>query len=246
MNELAGKAALVTGGSRGIGAAIALRLARNGADVALTYVQAPDRAAAVVREIEQLGRRGLAIAADAADPVAVKAAVERAASELGRLDILVNNAGVAPYGPLEDVQIEEIDRTLAIHVRAAYVASQAAARHLPDGGRIISIGSSLAERVPYPGWTLYSMSKSALIGLTKGLARDLGPAGVTANLVHPGSTDTEMNPADSPEAEFERGFTALGRYAQPDDIAATVAHLAGPAGAYITGAALTVDGGVTA
>ncbi|MFI0453534.1 SDR family NAD(P)-dependent oxidoreductase [Actinomadura sp. 6N118] len=246
MNELAGKTALVTGGSRGIGAAIALRLARNGADVALTYVQAPDRAATVVREIEQMGRRGMAIAADAADPAAVKAAVERAASELGRLDILINNAGIAPYGPLEDVPVEEIDRTLAIHVRAAYVASQAAARHLPDGGRIINIGSSLAERVPSPGWTLYSMSKSALIGLTKGLARDLGPSGVTANLVHPGSTDTEMNPADSPEAEFERGFTALGRYARPDDIAATVAHLAGPAGAYITGSAITVDGGVTA
>ncbi|MFP3965178.1 SDR family oxidoreductase [Actinomadura fulvescens] len=248
MGELAGKVALVTGGGRGIGAAIALRLARNGADVALTYVQAPERAAAVVREIEKLGRRGLAIAADAADPEAVTSAVERAATELGRLDILVNNAGIAPYGPLEDVRIEEVDTTLAIHVRAAYVASQAAAHHLRDGGggRIISIGSSLAERVPYPGWTLYSMSKSALIGLTKGLARDLGPAGITANLVHPGSTDTEMNPADSPDADFERGFTALGRYARPDDIAATVAHLAGPAGAYITGTAITVDGGVTA
>ncbi|MFG2000411.1 SDR family NAD(P)-dependent oxidoreductase [Spirillospora sp. NPDC048911] len=246
MNELAGKAALVTGGSRGIGAAIALRLARNGADVALTYVRSEDRAAAVVRQIERLGRCGLAIAADAADPVAVRAAVDRAARGLGRLDILVNNAGIAPYGPLADVTAEEIDKTLAIHVRAAYVASQAAARHLPEGGRIISIGSSLAERVTSPGWTLYAMSKSALIGLTKGLARDLGPDGITANLVHPGSTDTEMNPADSPEAEAERAFTALGRYADPDDIAATVAHLAGPAGAYLTGSAITVDGGVTA
>ncbi|WP_067467899.1 SDR family oxidoreductase [Actinomadura macra] len=244
--EQAGRAALVTGGGRGIGAAIALRLARDGADVAVTYVRAPERAAEIVRQIEAVGRRGLAVAADAADPVAVTAAVDRAAAEFGRLDILVNNAGIAPYGPLEDVRPEEIDRTLAIHVRAAFVAAQAAARHLGPGGRIVNIGSSLAERVPYPGWTLYAMSKSALIGLTRGLARDLGPRGITANVVQPGSTDTEMNPADSPDAEYERGFTALGRYGRAEEVAAMVAHLAGPGGGYVTGASIAVDGGYAA
>jgi NAD(P)-dependent dehydrogenase (short-subunit alcohol dehydrogenase family) len=172
--------------------------------------------------------------------------VDRTAAEFGRLDILVNNAGVAPYGPVEDVSAGELDRTLAIHVRAAFVAAQAAARHLTPGGRIVNIGSSLAERVPYPGWTLYAMSKSALTGLTRGLARDLGPRGITANVVQPGSTDTEMNPAGSPEAEYERGFTALGRYARTEEIAAMVAHLAGPGGDYVTGAAIAVDGGYSA
>ncbi|GAA1589086.1 SDR family oxidoreductase [Actinomadura kijaniata] len=246
MAELEGKTALVTGGSRGIGAAIALRLARDGADVALTYVSAADRAAAVVAEIERRGRRALAIRADSADPGAVTAAVERTAAELGGLDILVNNAGIAPYGPLEDARLEDLDRALAIHVRAAFAAAQAAARHLPPGGRIISIGSSLVERVPDPGWTLYATSKAALVGLTRGLARDLGPRGITAVLVHPGSTDTDMNPADAPEAEAERRHTALGRYADPGDVAATVAHLAGPGGAYVTGASILVDGGVAA
>lgn len=243
---LTGRAALVTGGGRGIGAAIARRLARDGADVAVTYVQAPGRAAEVVRAVEEEGVRGLAIAADAADPAAVTAAVDRTAAEFGRLDILVNNAGIAPYGPLEDVVPADVDRTLAIHVRAAFLAAQAAARHLGPGGRVINVGSSLAERVPYPGWTLYAMSKSALTGLTRGLARDLGPRGITANVVHPGSTDTEMNPADSPEAEFERGFTALGRYGRPEEVAAMVAHLAGPGGDYVTGASIPVDGGYTA
>ncbi|MGH3239081.1 MAG: SDR family NAD(P)-dependent oxidoreductase, partial [Spirillospora sp.] len=179
-------------------------------------------------------------------PAAAAGAVDRAAAELGRLDILVNNAGIAPYGPLEDVTAAELDLTLALHVRAAFVASQAAARHLGPGGRIVNIGSSLAERVPYPGWTLYAMSKSALTGLTRGLARDLGPRGITANVVQPGSTDTEMNPADSPDAEFERGFAALGRYGRAEEIAAMVAHLAGPGGDYVTGAAIAVDGGFAA
>ncbi|GAA1845066.1 SDR family oxidoreductase [Actinomadura bangladeshensis] len=244
--QLDGRTALVTGGGRGIGAAIALRLARDGADVAVTYLRAPERAAEVVREIEAAGRRGLAIAADAADPAAAAAAVDRVAAEFGRLDILVNNAGIAPNGPLEDVSAEELDLTIDVHVRAAFVTAQAAARHLGPGGRIVNIGSSLAERVPYPGWTLYAMSKSALTGLTRGLARDLGPRGITANVVQPGSTDTEMNPADSPDAEFERGFTALGRYGRAEEIAAMVAHLAGPGGDFVTGAAIAVDGGYAA
>jgi NAD(P)-dependent dehydrogenase (short-subunit alcohol dehydrogenase family) len=246
MSGLEGKVALVTGGSRGIGAAISRRLAREGAGVALTYLSAADRAKAVVAEIEAEGRRGLAIPADSADPAAVVAAVERTVDELGRLNILVNNAGIFPNGPLEDVSLEEVDRTLAVHVRAVFVASQAAARHMGDGGRIISIGSCFAERVPYPGVSLYAMSKSALIGLTKGLARDLGERGITATLVHPGSTDTEMNPADGEGADEERGFIALGHYGSTEDIAATVAHLAGEGGGYITGTSIAVDGGYAA
>ena len=246
MTQLAGKVALVTGGSRGIGAAIAKRLAREGADVALTYLSAADRAKAMVAEIEAEDRRGLAIRADGADPKAVVAAVERTVAELGRLDVLVNNAGVFPNGPLEEVSLAEVDRTLAVHARAAFVAAQASSRYMEAGGRIISIGSCLAERVPYPGVSLYAMSKSTLVGLTKGLARDLGERGITANLVHPGSTDTEMNPTDDPAAAEERNFIALGHYGSAEDIAATVAHLAGDGGAYITGASIAVDGGFAA
>ncbi|MGJ6962237.1 SDR family NAD(P)-dependent oxidoreductase [Streptosporangium sp. G11] len=240
------RVAFVTGGSRGIGAAIAVRLAAEGADVVITYARSAERAAAVVKEIEAAGARGLALAVEAADAGALVAAVERTVAEFGRLDIVVGNAGVASFGPLEEVTLAEVDSVLAIHSRASFVLAQAAARHMGRGGRIICVGSSLAERVPYPGWTLYAMSKSALTGLTKGLARDLGPRGITANLVHPGSTDTEMNPADGPGAEEERRFTALGRYCSPDDIAATVSHLAGEGGGNITGATITVDAGTTA
>ncbi|CAN5310547.1 SDR family oxidoreductase [soil metagenome] len=246
MAGLMGKAALVTGGSRGIGAAIATRLAHDGADVALTYLTAEDRARAVVKEVTATGRRGLALRADSGDADAVEAAVERAAADLGRLDILVNNAGIFPVGPLEDVTREEVDRTLAIHVRAVFVASQAAARQMTSGGRIISVGSCFAERVPYPGVTLYAMSKAALTGLTRGLARDLGPRGITAVVVHPGSTDTDMNPADSHEADLERSLTALGRYADAAEIADMVAHLAGDGGRYVTGTSVAVDGGFAA
>jgi NAD(P)-dependent dehydrogenase (short-subunit alcohol dehydrogenase family) len=242
-HPLTGKVALVTGGSRGIGAAIAKRLAQDGADVALTYVSAPDKAQAVVADIAGIGRRGLAIQADSTDPGAIVAAIDRTVAELGRLDILVNNAGIFPNGPLEAVTIEVVDRTLSIHVRAAFVAAQAAARHMGSGGRILSIGSCLAERVPAPGMTLYAMSKSALTGLTKGLARDLGPRGITANVVHPGPIDTDMNPADGPGADEERKLLATGAFGNAADVAATVAHLAGEGGRYITGAAIAVDGG---
>jgi len=240
------KVALVTGGSRGIGAAVAVRLAAEGSDVVITYARSAERAAAVVKEIEATGARGLAVAAEAADAGTLVSAVERTVAEFGRIDIVVSNAGVASFGPLEEVTLDEVDRVLAIHSRASFVVAQAAARHMGGGGRIICVGSSLAERVPYPGWTLYAMSKSALVGLTKGLARDLGPRGITANLVQPGSTDTEMNPADGPGADEERRFTALGRYCDPADIAATVAHLAGEGGGNITGATVTVDAGATA
>ncbi|GAB3210888.1 SDR family NAD(P)-dependent oxidoreductase [Marinactinospora thermotolerans] len=246
MGSLDGKVALVTGGSRGIGAAIVGRLAAEGAAVAFTYNASPDRAKEVVRGVEEAGGKAIAIQADATDPQAVTSAVDQAAAELGGLDILVNNAGIFPYGSIEELTLDDYENTMAIHVRAVFVAVKAAVRHMGEGGRIISIGSSLVERVPGPGISLYSMSKSSLVGFTKGLARDLGPRGITATVVHPGSTDTEMNPADSEEAEAERAVTALGRYGTTADIAATVAHLAGPAGAYITGTSITVDGGVTA
>ena len=246
MSEFNGRVALVTGGSRGIGAAICRRLARGGADVAFTFLRSESAAEAVLGAIEAAGRRALAKRVDAADPLAVQRMVDDVVTRFSRLDILVNNAGIFPSGPLEDVTLEEIDRTLAVHVRAVFVACQAAARHLRDGGRIISIGSCFAERVPYGGVSLYAMSKAALVGLTKGLARDLGPRGITVTLLHPGSTDTDMNPADGPAADDERKLIALGQYARPEDIAEAVAFLASNGSRYITGASLAVDGGFAA
>ena len=243
---LEGKVALVTGGSRGIGAAVALRLAAAGADVAITYQSSKERAEGVAARVREMGRRAMTIAADNEDADAVVHAVERAAEELGRLDVLVNNAGIFPYGPLEEVTREEVDRTLGVHVRASFLAAQAAARHMGGGGSIVCIGSSLAERVDAPGMTLYSTSKAALGGLVRGLARDLGPRGITANVVHPGPVDTEMNPADGEAAGAQRAATALGRFGTADEIAATVLHLAGPGGRFITGAAIVVDGGSNA
>ncbi|WFB11883.1 SDR family oxidoreductase [Streptomyces sp. LX-29] len=245
MPALHGKVALVTGGSRGIGAAVARRLAAAGADVALTYQRGADSAADVVDAVKAVGRRGLAIQADSGDVAAVTAAVDETVATLGRIDILVNNAGVFPVGPVEELGAEEFDRAVAVNVRAPYLASRAAARHMTDGGRIISIGSNVAERTVFPGLTLYALTKTALIGMTKGLARELGPRGINANVVHPGATDTDANPAHGPNAATISGFTALGRYAAPDEIAATVVHLAGDGGAYITGAAIAVDGGFT-
>jgi NAD(P)-dependent dehydrogenase (short-subunit alcohol dehydrogenase family) len=246
MGVLAGRVALVTGGSRGIGAAVARGLAEDGADVAVTYLRAADRARQTVRHITDLGRRGLAVAVDSADPVALTAAVDEVAATLGGLDILVNNAGVFPFGPVDAVSDADLDHALAVNVRAPFVAARAAARHMRGDGRIITIGSCFAERVPYGGVALYAMTKSALVGMTKGLARDLGRRGITVTVVHPGSTDTDMNPADGDGADAERAFIALGRYADPDEIAGTVRHLAGPGGRYITGTALAVDGGFAA
>lgn len=245
MNELDNRVALVTGGSRGIGAAVAVRLAESGADVAITYQSDAESAAAVVDRITALGRRGLAVAADSGDPDAMVSAVDRVAAELGRLDVLVNNAGVFLVGPLDTLGPAEFERTIAVNVRGPFVAAQAAARHLGEGGRIISIGSNVAERAVFPGFTLYALSKAALVGMTRGLARDLGARGVAVTLVQPGPTDTASNPADGPGAEVVRGFTALGRYAEPAEIAEVVAHLAGPGGGYVTGAVIAVDGGFT-
>lgn len=246
MRQLEGRSALVTGGSRGIGAAIARRLAREGANVAITYARSGDRAREVVEDMTALGVRALAVRAEATDVDALRDAVARAATAFGGLDVLVNNAGIAAHGPFEDVTVDAVDRILAIHARAAFVLVQAAVPHMGAGGRIVGVGSSLAERVPYPGWALYAMSKSALIGLTKGLARDLGPRGITANLVNPGPTDTASNPADGPMADTIAGLTALGRYARPEEIADVVAYLAGPGAGYLTGAVVDVDGGFSA
>lgn len=243
MTQLTGKVALVTGGSRGIGAAIAARLARDGADVALTYVSGAAKAGDVVTEIQRTGRRGIAIAADSADPAAVRAAVERTVAELGRIDILVNNAGVIVAKPINALTLDDFDQTVAINLRAVFVASQAVAIHLGEGGRIITIGSNLAERVPTPGLSLYSLSKAALIGLTKGMARDLGPRGITVNIVHPGSTNTDMNPASGEHADSRRSIMAIPRFAEPQEIAGLVAWLASEESRSMTGAGLTIDGG---
>lgn len=246
MSDLTGRVALVTGGSRGIGAATALRLARDGADVAITYASSPDKAQAVVQSVQALGRRAIAIHADSADADAVVAAVERTVAELGRLDILVNNAGVFSYKPFEEVSREEYAAMMAINVQAPFVAAQAASRHLAGGGRIVTIGSCLGERVGGPNMALYSASKAAVIGLTKGLAQDLGPRGITSNVVQPGPIDTDMNPADGEGADVQRAGLPLRRYGRSEDIAAMVAHLAGPAGDFITGAVISVDGGFSA
>ncbi|MEU6426729.1 3-oxoacyl-ACP reductase family protein [Microbispora sp. NPDC046973] len=245
MSDLTGKVALVTGGSRGIGAAISKRLAQAGAAVALTYVEAADRAREVAEQIEAHGGRAAVIQADLAQPQAAAEAVEQTVRELGRIDILVNNAGFLAYGPLAEVSPADLDRALAVDVRSVFLAAQAAARHMGDGGRIISIGSCFNGRVPGSNFVLQATAKSALVGLTKGLARELGPLGITATIVDPGPIDTDMNPADGETSEFQRSLTALGRYGEAEDIAAAVAYLAGPGGGYVTGTALAVDGGYT-
>ncbi|MEU7138691.1 SDR family oxidoreductase [Nocardia sp. NPDC046473] len=246
MSDLTGKVALVTGGSRGIGAAIARKLAADGADVAITYQSAEVPAKSVVAEIESLGRRAVAIQADSADAGDVVRSVHQAAADLGRLDILVNNAGIFPAKPFEEFTVEEVDRALNIHARAAFVGAQAAVAHMTDGGRIISVGSNLSEHTHFAGLSLYNLSKSALNGFTKALARELGPRDITVNLLQPGSTVTDMNPLDGGHYDQQVGLTALGRFAAPEDMAAMVAFLAGETGRSITGSIFTVDGGTNA
>lgn len=245
-HQLENKRALVTGGSRGIGAAIVLRLAHEGVNVALTYVSKPDQADKVVSAARELGVKSLAIRADSADAQAVVAAVEQTVCEFGGIDILVNNAGIGVMAPLEDYRLEDFDRTLAVNVRAVFVATQAAVRHMQEGGRIINIGSCNAERVPFAGAGVYAMSKAALVGLVKGLARDLGPRGITINNVQPGPVDTDLNPADSDFAKKVMSVMAVPRYASGDEIASLVAYLASPEAAFVTGASLTIDGGFSA
>ena len=244
--SLKNKRALVTGGSRGIGAAIVKRLASEGVDVALTYASSGDQANEVVRAAQALGVNAQAIQADSADASAVVAAVERAAETLGGIDILVNNAGVAIIGPIDKFKLEDFDRTFAVNVRAVFVAIQTAIKHMKEGGRIINIGSTNAERMPFAGGGVYAMSKSALKGLVQGLSRDLGPRGITINNVQPGPIDTDLNPATGEFAETLMKLNALPRYGRAEEVAAMVAYLAGPEAAYVTGANLTIDGGFSA
>jgi 3-oxoacyl-[acyl-carrier protein] reductase len=244
--KLEAKVALVTGGSRGIGAAIAKRLAADGANVAITYAKDAKAASAVVEAIERAGGKAVAIQAEASDAEAVKGAVEKTAKTFGRLDVLVNNAGTAIPKPFEETTLEEMDRVIDINIRGTFVATQEALRHMKSGGRIITIGSCVGERNMTPGLTPYCATKGALKMFTQGLAREVGSRGITVNNVQPGPIDTELNPAAGDWATPQIANTALGRYGHVDEVAALVAFVAGPEASYITGANLTVDGGTNA
>jgi 3-oxoacyl-[acyl-carrier protein] reductase len=244
--KLEGKIALITGGSRGIGAAIAKRLAADGANVAITYTKGADAAALVVKEIERAGGKAIAIQADAADADASKAAVEKTVETFGQLDVLVNNAGTAIPKPFEETTLEELDRVIDINVRGVFVATQAALKHMKSGGRIIMIGSCVGERMMTPGLVPYSATKGAVKMFTQGLSREVGTRGITVNNVQPGPIDTDLNPAAGDWAAPQKAATALGRYGSVDEVAALVAFVAGPESSYITGANLTVDGGTNA
>jgi 3-oxoacyl-[acyl-carrier protein] reductase len=244
--KLEGKIALITGGSRGIGAAIAKRLAADGAKVAITYTKGADAAASVVKEIEHAGGKALAIQADAADAGAGKAAVEKTVATFGRLDVLVNNAGTAIPKTFEEATLEEMDRVLDINVRGVFVATQAALKHMKSGARIIMIGSAVGERVVVPGLVPYAATKGAVKIFTQALSREVGSRGITVNNVQPGPIDTELNPGSGDWSVPQKAATALGRYGKVDEVAALVAFVAGPESSYITGANLTVDGGMNA
>jgi 3-oxoacyl-[acyl-carrier protein] reductase len=243
---LQGKRAFVTGASRGIGAAIAKKLAANGANVAITYERSADSSAKVVREIQSHGRKGVAIQADSASVAAVQSSIQKTVAELGGLDILVNNAGIIRLADLKDMSIEDIEALLDVNVRSPIVASKAALPHLGAQGRIINIGSYFADRVPFSLVGVYAATKSAMIAFTKGLARELGPKGITVNLVQPGPIDTDMNPSNGPYSTGQVQLTASGRYGKPEEIADAVAFLSTSAAQYVTGTALTVDGGANA
>jgi 3-oxoacyl-[acyl-carrier protein] reductase len=244
--KLAGKVAMVTGSSRGIGAAIAKRLAADGAKVGITYSKGADAAASVVKEIERAGGKAIAIQADATDAAAVKAAVEKTVATFGQLDILVNNAGTAIPKPFVEATLEELDRVIDINFRGVMIATQAALKHMKDGGRIISIGSCVGERTMTPGLAAYSATKAAVKLFTQGLSREVGSRGITVNNVQPGPIDTDLNPATGDWATPQIANTALKRYGHVEDIAAMVAFVAGPEASYITGASMTVDGGTNA
>jgi 3-oxoacyl-[acyl-carrier protein] reductase len=246
MSKLAKKVALVTGGSRGIGAAIAKRLAADGATVAITYSKGADAAASVVKAIEAAGGKAIAIQADAANPGAVTAAVEKTVATFGSLDVLVNNAGTAIPKSFEETTLEEIDSMFNLNVRGVFVATQAALKHMKSGGRIITIGSCVGERMMTPGLVAYSATKGAVKMFTQGLSREVGGRGITVNNVQPGPIDTDLNPAAGDWAAPQKAATALNRYGTVDEVAALVAFVASPESSYITGANLTVDGGTNA
>jgi 3-oxoacyl-[acyl-carrier protein] reductase len=243
---LEGKIALITGGSRGIGAAIAKRLAADGANVAITYSKGADAAASVVKEIERAGRKAIAIQADATDAGAIEAAVEKTVQTFGRLDVLVNNAGTAIPKRFEEATLEELDRVIDINVRGTLIATQAALKHMKSGGRIIMIGSAAGERVVVPGLVPYSATKGAVKIFSQALSREVGSRGITVNNVQPGPIDTDLNPAAGDWAVPQKAATALDRYGHAEEVAALVAFVAGPESSYITGSNLTVDGGMIA
>jgi 3-oxoacyl-[acyl-carrier protein] reductase len=244
--KLEGKIALVTGGSRGIGAAIAKRLAAEGAHVAITYAKDASAASAVVKAIEQGGGKAVAIQADAANVEAVKAAVEKTVATFGQLDVLVNNAGTAIPKTFEETTLEEMDRVIDINVRGTMATTQAALKHMKSGGRIISIGSAVGDRVQTPGLVAYSATKGAVKIFTQGLSREVGGRGITVNNIQPGPIDTDLNPASGDWAVPQKAATALDRYGNVDEIAAAVAFIAGPESSYMTGSNITVDGGMNA
>ena len=245
-NRLEGKVALVTGGSRGIGAAIAKRLARDGAKVAITYATGADAAASVVKTIKGAGGKAIAIQADATDAKAVKSAIEQAVASFGRLDLLVNNAGTAIPKKFEEATLEELNRVIDLNIRGVFFTTQAALKHMNDGGRIVMMGSCVGERMMTPGLVSYSATKAAMRMFTQGLSREVGDRGITVNNVQPGPIDTDLNPAAGEWAVPQKANTALNRYGSADDVAALVAFIAGPEASYITGANLTVDGGTNA
>ncbi|MEH2468299.1 3-oxoacyl-ACP reductase family protein [Nostoc sp.] len=243
---LAGKVALVTGGSRGLGAAIAKRLAHDGAAVALTYTSSSQKADEVVLAIEAAGGKALALAADSTDVEAVKHAVAETVNTLGRLDILVNNAGVIAVGLIDQFSIDEFDRLVAVNIKGVFVATQEAIRHIGEGGRIIMIGSINSDSTPFAGISVYALTKGAIASFTRGLARDLAPRGITVNNIQPGPIETDMNPAEGDFADGLKKIIALGRYGQSDEVAGLVSYLASPEAAFVTGANLKIDGGFTA
>ncbi|HTO68950.1 MAG TPA: SDR family oxidoreductase [Myxococcota bacterium] len=243
---LEGKRAFVTGGSRGIGAGIVRRLARDGAHVAFTYVSKPEHAAETAAAARAHGVEVLALEADSADAAALARAIDDAAKRWSGLDVLVSSAGLMTMAPIDAYRLEDFDRMLAVNVRAAFVAIHAALPYMSRGARIVTIGSCNADRMPFTGGSVYALTKSALVGFVKGVARDLGPRGITINNVQPGPIDTDGNPADGPFAETLKGLMAVGRYASADEVAGLVAYLAGPESAFVTGASLSIDGGFTA
>jgi 3-oxoacyl-[acyl-carrier protein] reductase len=246
MSKLSKKVALITGGSRGIGAAIAKRLAADGASVAITYSKDAEGASSVVKAIEQAGGKAIALQADSTNADAVRSAVDKTVATLGRIDVLVNNAGTAIPKKFEDTTMEELDRVIDINLRGTFVATHAALKHMNDGGRIIMIGSCVGERLMTPGLVPYSATKGAVKMFSQGLSREVGSRGITVNNVQPGPIDTELNPAAGDWAVPQKAATALNRYGTADEVAALVAFVAGPESSYITGANLTVDGGTNA
>lgn len=246
--SLTGKVALVTGGSRGIGAAIAQALAAQGADVAFSYATSDEKAAVQVRQLETAGVRAAAFKADQADASQVESLVKSVTARFGRLDILVNNAGILVSAPVDDpaADVTALDRLYAINLHGVITAIRTAAPLMSEGGRIITLGSVLGVRVPFPGIADYAATKAAVVGYSKGAARDLAPRKITVNVVQPGSTATDMNPEEGDSADAQRSSIALGRFGQPEEVAAAVMFLASPAASYITGTVLSVDGGFNA